>query len=163
MEGKSFSNGSHSYKKNGLNGECYCYCGLPSPKRTSWTRLNPRRRFHECVRYREGSKCKYFKWVNKKFSDRATEMILELLEGQHQPSTTLVDELEDVDSIQAQMKGLTFLVDHLKMAVSKSKIERNFYWALIVLLLSCVVYLNIKWVMRSCLYVYHSQRRENGS
>ncbi|KAL3742076.1 hypothetical protein ACJRO7_017541 [Eucalyptus globulus] len=146
MEGRSFSSGSHSYKKkkSELDGECYYYCGLPSPRRTSWTRLNPGRRFHGCDRYREGSKCKYFKWVDKKFSDRATEVILELLEGRNQPPPALMDELEDVDSMQAQMKGLTSLVDHLKREVSRLKIERNFYRALIVFLFSCVVYSNVK-------------------
>ncbi|KAK3441405.1 hypothetical protein EUGRSUZ_B01616 [Eucalyptus grandis] len=81
MEDKSFSSSSHSYKKSELDGECYYYCGLPSPRRTYWTRLNPGRRFYGCGRYREGSKCHYFKWVDRKFSDRAIKVILELLEG----------------------------------------------------------------------------------
>ncbi|KAL3734295.1 hypothetical protein ACJRO7_023616 [Eucalyptus globulus] len=144
MEDKSFSSGSHSYKKSEVDGEYYCYCGLPSPRRTSWTRLNPGRRFHGCGRYREGSKCQYFKWIDRKFSDRATEVILELLEGRNQPPPMLMDELEDVDSMQAQMKGLTSLVDHLKREVSRLKIERNFYRALIVFLFSWVVYSNVK-------------------
>ncbi|KAF8031175.1 hypothetical protein BT93_D0395 [Corymbia citriodora subsp. variegata] len=71
MEGRSFGDGSHSFQKSKLDGECYYYCGLPSSRRLSWTRLNPKRRFHGCNRYREGSKCKYFKWVDVKFSDRA--------------------------------------------------------------------------------------------
>ncbi|KAK3416585.1 hypothetical protein EUGRSUZ_H02341 [Eucalyptus grandis] len=127
MEDKSFNSGSHSYKKSELDDEYYCYCGLPCLRRTSWTRLNPGRRFHGCSKYREGSKCQYFKWIDKKFYDRATEVILELLEGRNQPPPMLMDKLEDVDSMQAQMKGLTSLVDHLKMEVSRLKIERNFY------------------------------------
>lgn len=137
-EGTRFSSGSHSYKKCELDCECYCYCGLLSSRRTSGTRLNLRTRFHGCDRNKEDLKCKYFKWVDRKFSDQATKVILELLEGQNQLPPMLMDELEDVDPMQVQMKGLTSLVDHLKMEVSRLKFERNFYRALIVFLFSYV-------------------------
>jgi len=71
-------------------------------------------------------------------------VILELLEGRNQPPPMLMDELEDFVSMQAQMKGLTSLVDHLKREVSRLKIERNFYRALIMFLFSWVVYSNVK-------------------
>ncbi|KAF8035940.1 LOW QUALITY PROTEIN: hypothetical protein BT93_C1842 [Corymbia citriodora subsp. variegata] len=142
MEGKSFSTNSHSFPKSKLDGELYYYCGSPSPRKIFWIQLNPKIRFHGCGRYREGSKCKFFKWADAIFS--MMEVILKLLEKRHQPPSTLMDEVEDVDSMQAQMKGLTTLIDHLKREVSRLKIERNFYQALIVLLFSSVVHSNVK-------------------
>lgn len=49
--------------------------------RVHWIGLNPKRIFHGCARYRECSKCKYFKWVDAKFLGQVIKVILELLEG----------------------------------------------------------------------------------
>ncbi|KAF8042068.1 hypothetical protein BT93_A0614 [Corymbia citriodora subsp. variegata] len=83
MESKILSSSSNSSHRSDGEGERerFYYCGLPSPRRTLWTRMNPERRFYGCARYREGSKCKYFKWIDAKFSDRATEVILDLLDS----------------------------------------------------------------------------------
>jgi len=51
------------------NASVSIFVSLPSPRRTSWTPINPGRRFYGCTRYKEASKCKYFKWVDAKFSD----------------------------------------------------------------------------------------------
>uniref|UniRef100_A0A059D3S1 GRF-type domain-containing protein n=1 Tax=Eucalyptus grandis TaxID=71139 RepID=A0A059D3S1_EUCGR len=101
MESRTFSSGSNFSRRSEGEGERLCFCGLPSPRRILWTRTNSGRRFYGCARYREGSKCKYFKWVDAKFSHRAIEVIVDLFDGCHQPSSTLVDDLDDVDSIQA--------------------------------------------------------------
>ncbi|KAK3406212.1 hypothetical protein EUGRSUZ_K02370 [Eucalyptus grandis] len=142
MESKTFSSGSNFSRRSEGEGEHFCFCGFPSPRRTSWTRTNPGRRFYGCARYREGSKCKYFKWVDAKFSHRATEVILDLLDGCHQPPSTLVDDLNDVDSMQAQAQASS--VNHLKNEVAKMKIERKCYQAFIVLLFLCLSYFMMK-------------------
>ncbi|CAI9299532.1 unnamed protein product [Lactuca saligna] len=42
-----------------------CYCGDPVGRWTSWTPLNPGRRFIGCPNYQNGLKdCKYFRWVD---------------------------------------------------------------------------------------------------
>ncbi|KAK3444659.1 hypothetical protein EUGRSUZ_A00901 [Eucalyptus grandis] len=130
MESRTFSSDSNFSRQSEGEGERLCFCGLPSPRRTSWTRRNPGRRFYGCARYREGSKCKYFEWVDAKFSHRATEVILDLLDGCHQPPSTPVDDLDEVDSMQAQASS----ANHLKNEVSKMNIERKCYRAFIVLL-----------------------------
>ncbi|KAF8031157.1 hypothetical protein BT93_D0379 [Corymbia citriodora subsp. variegata] len=81
MESRILSSSSNSSHRSDGEGERerFCYCGLPSPRRTSWTRMNPGRRFYGCARYREGSKCKYFKWIDAKFSDRATEVYMDFV------------------------------------------------------------------------------------
>ncbi|KAF8019796.1 hypothetical protein BT93_G0475 [Corymbia citriodora subsp. variegata] len=137
--------------------ECFCYYGLPSPRRTLWTRMNPRRRFYGCARYREGSKCKYFKWIDAKFSDRATEVILDLLDGRCQPPSTFVDDLDDVDSKQVEASSANYLKNEvskqaevssvnylLKNKVSRMKIERKYYQMLIIVLFCYIAYLMIK-------------------
>lgn len=45
-----------------------CDCGLPSPVRRSWTRLNPGRRFHGCKgrRHQNGYiNCEFFRWYDE--------------------------------------------------------------------------------------------------
>ncbi|KAF8036259.1 hypothetical protein BT93_C2084 [Corymbia citriodora subsp. variegata] len=116
MESRILSSSSNSSHRSDGEGEreCFCYCGLPSPRRTSWTRMNPGRRFYG-ARYREGSKCKYFKWIDAKFSNRATEVILDLLDGRRQPPSMFVDDLDDVDSKQVEASS----ANYLKNEVSK--------------------------------------------
>ncbi|KAK3431671.1 hypothetical protein EUGRSUZ_E03477 [Eucalyptus grandis] len=75
MESRTRSSASISSYRSEGEGQHFCFCGLPSPRRTSWTQINPRRRFYGCARYKEASKCKYFKWIDAKFSDRATEYL----------------------------------------------------------------------------------------
>ncbi|KAI3421512.1 uncharacterized protein J3R85_012206 [Psidium guajava] len=145
MEGRSFSSSSNSFRPIEEDGEVYCYCGLPSPRRTSWTQLNPGRRFHGCGRYKEGSKCKYFKWVDQKLSGRATEVILELLEKRHEPPPTFMDEeLDDVDSREAEMKAAKSMTNQMKKEVSMLKRQRKQHRALIMFLFCCVAYLMVK-------------------
>ncbi|KAK3444601.1 hypothetical protein EUGRSUZ_A00957 [Eucalyptus grandis] len=76
MESRTRISASNSSHRSEGEGQSFCFCGLPSPRRISWTQMNPRRRFYGCARYKEGSKCKYFKWVDTKFSHRATYVVL---------------------------------------------------------------------------------------
>ncbi|RYR53188.1 hypothetical protein Ahy_A06g028185 [Arachis hypogaea] len=41
-----------------------CFCGLKAALRKSGTAENPNRLFRACPRYRKGSHCNYFKWVD---------------------------------------------------------------------------------------------------
>ncbi|QHO27633.1 uncharacterized protein DS421_7g209730 [Arachis hypogaea] len=41
-----------------------CFCGLKTVIKKSGTAENPNRLFHACPRYRKGSHCNYFKWVD---------------------------------------------------------------------------------------------------
>ncbi|KAF8034575.1 hypothetical protein BT93_C0781 [Corymbia citriodora subsp. variegata] len=159
MESRILSSSSNSSHRSDGEGERerFCYCGLPSPRRTSWTRMNPGRRFYGCARYREGSKCKYFKWIDAKFSDRATEMILDLLDGWRQPPSTFVDDLDDVDSKQVEASSANYLKNKvskqakvssvnylLKNEVSRMKIEQKCYQMFIIVLFCYIAYLMIK-------------------
>ncbi|QHN87115.1 uncharacterized protein DS421_16g552200 [Arachis hypogaea] len=69
--------GGVSFPLNGSNGssasmrtrrkthEKSCFCGLKVMiKKKSGTAENPDRLFHACPRYRKGSYCNYFKWVD---------------------------------------------------------------------------------------------------
>ncbi|KAK3430602.1 hypothetical protein EUGRSUZ_E02526 [Eucalyptus grandis] len=55
-------------------------------------------------------------------------MILDLLNGRHQPPSILVDDLDDVNSMQAQASS----ANHLKNEISGIKIEHKCYQAFIV-------------------------------
>ncbi|RYR20456.1 hypothetical protein Ahy_B03g065592 [Arachis hypogaea] len=41
-----------------------CFCGLKTVTKKSGIAENPNRLFHACPRYRKGSHCNYFKWVD---------------------------------------------------------------------------------------------------
>ncbi|KAF8012496.1 hypothetical protein BT93_I0613 [Corymbia citriodora subsp. variegata] len=158
MESKILSSSSNSSHRSDGEGERerFYYCGLPSPRRTSWTRMNPWRRFYRCARYREGSKCKYFKWIDVKFSNRATEVILDLLDGRRQPPSTFVDNLDDVDSKQVEASSANYLknevskqvevssFNYLLNEVSRMKIEQKCYQMFIIVLFCYIAYLMIK-------------------
>ncbi|KAF8021547.1 hypothetical protein BT93_G1865 [Corymbia citriodora subsp. variegata] len=126
MESRTFSSGSNSFHRSEGEG---------NPRRTSWIRMNPRRRFYECVRYREGSKCKY----NAKFSNRVIKVILDLLDGQHQHPSIFMDDLDDIDSMQASS------ANYLRNEVSRMKIKQKCYQAFIVVLFCCLAYYMMKY------------------
>ncbi|KAF8035131.1 hypothetical protein BT93_C1235 [Corymbia citriodora subsp. variegata] len=152
----SNSNSSHRSKGEGER-ERFCYCRLSSPRRTLWTRMNPGRRFYGCTRYRERSKCKYFKWIDAKFSDRVTEVILDLLDGWRRPSFTFMDNLDDVDSKQVEASSANYLKNEvskqaevssinylLKNEDSRMNYERKCYQMFIIVLFCYIAYLMIK-------------------
>ncbi|KAF7852195.1 hypothetical protein BT93_L5351 [Corymbia citriodora subsp. variegata] len=145
MESRILSSGSNSSHRSDEEGEHehFCYCGLSCPRRTSWTRMNPGRRFYGCTRYREGSK--------------STEVILDLFNGRCQPPSTFVDHLNDVDSKQVEASSVNYLKNEvskqpevssvnylLKNEVSRMKIERKCYQMFIIVLFYYIAYLMIK-------------------
>ncbi|KAF8017223.1 hypothetical protein BT93_H2422 [Corymbia citriodora subsp. variegata] len=152
------SNSNSSHRSEGEGGhKRLCYCGLPSPIRTLWTRMNLGRRFYGCAKYREKSKCKYFKWIDAKFSDRETEVILDLLDRCRQPPSTFVDDLDDVDSKQVESSSANYLKNEvskqaevssinylLKIEDSRMKNEQKCYQMFIILLYCYIAYLMIK-------------------
>ncbi|KAF7852301.1 hypothetical protein BT93_L4595 [Corymbia citriodora subsp. variegata] len=140
MGSKSRKSSSRISEQSEYESQCFCLCGLQSPTRVSWTRENPRRRFHGCVKYREGFNCGNFKWVDANFSHQAMEVILELLQGWHGSLPIMENELDDADSMQMEIKGLESLVNHLKNEVSRMKIQRDIYLMLFVLMLSSLVW-----------------------
>ncbi|KAL8507616.1 hypothetical protein ACS0TY_018231 [Phlomoides rotata] len=58
----------------------FCLCGKETRIHTSWTDLNPGRRFHSCKDWnRFGGGCEFFKWYDTEMSPRAKYVILSLL------------------------------------------------------------------------------------
>ncbi|RYQ97413.1 hypothetical protein Ahy_B08g093456 [Arachis hypogaea] len=74
--GNGGRSGGVSFPSNGSNGSSAsmrtrrkthgesCFCGLKDVIKKSGTTENSDRLFHECPRYRKGSHCNYFKWVD---------------------------------------------------------------------------------------------------
>ncbi|KAK9048818.1 hypothetical protein SSX86_032214 [Deinandra increscens subsp. villosa] len=54
-----------------------CYCRREATIRTSWTELNPGRRFYSCAL--EGGNCGLFGWVDPPMCARSSEVIPGLL------------------------------------------------------------------------------------
>ncbi|RYQ81371.1 hypothetical protein Ahy_Scaffold1g107320 [Arachis hypogaea] len=63
----SQSHGSHasssSLRWRRKNTDQVCFCGLKTIIKKFGTKENPDRLFHTCPRYRNGSRCNYFRWV----------------------------------------------------------------------------------------------------
>ncbi|KAL4375233.1 uncharacterized protein DS421_5g163930 [Arachis hypogaea] len=57
---------SSSMRKKKMNMDRTCFCGLKTVIKKFGTPENPRRLFHTCPRYRKGSHCNYFSWVDDK-------------------------------------------------------------------------------------------------
>ncbi|XP_028803228.1 uncharacterized protein LOC114758343 [Neltuma alba] len=56
-----------------------CRCGMVAPLRTSWTEMNPGRRFYGCPNYLQGGGYGYFHWHDEEMGERAMEVINELI------------------------------------------------------------------------------------
>ncbi|KAH1039355.1 hypothetical protein J1N35_041098 [Gossypium stocksii] len=54
-----------------------CFCNKLAPRETSWSDLNPGRRYYGCPNFRVGG-CGFFKWYDDKLCNRANEVIREL-------------------------------------------------------------------------------------
>ncbi|PPD77665.1 hypothetical protein GOBAR_DD25402 [Gossypium barbadense] len=53
------------------------HCNKLAPIDTSWSDLNPGRRFYGCSDFRDGG-CDFFKWYNWKMCDRVIELLRQL-------------------------------------------------------------------------------------
>ncbi|KAH1073434.1 hypothetical protein J1N35_025762 [Gossypium stocksii] len=54
-----------------------CHCNKLAPRDTSWSNLNPERRFYGHSYFRDGG-CDFFKWYDRKMCDRATKLLRQL-------------------------------------------------------------------------------------
>ncbi|KAK5846707.1 hypothetical protein PVK06_003004 [Gossypium arboreum] len=58
-----------------------CHCNKLAPRDTSWSDLNPGRRFYGCSDFRD-SGCDFFKWYDGKMCDHATELLRQLRDSE---------------------------------------------------------------------------------
>ncbi|KAL7139503.1 hypothetical protein ABFS83_09G056400 [Erythranthe nasuta] len=56
-----------------------CHCGRKLTMKTSWTDLNPGRRYSTCEKYRQVGGCYYFAWIDPPMCERARQIIPSLL------------------------------------------------------------------------------------
>ncbi|KAL7132165.1 hypothetical protein ABFS83_12G053600 [Erythranthe nasuta] len=59
--------------------EATCYCSRRVVTRTSWTDLNPGRRYSTCDNYKKIRGCNYFVWIDPPMCDRSRQIIPGLL------------------------------------------------------------------------------------
>ncbi|TYI39424.1 hypothetical protein ES332_A02G097500v1 [Gossypium tomentosum] len=58
-----------------------CHCNKLAPRDTSWSDLNPGRRFYGCSDFRDGG-CDFFKWYDGKKCDREIELLRQLRDSE---------------------------------------------------------------------------------
>uniref|UniRef100_A0A5B7ACY3 GRF-type domain-containing protein n=1 Tax=Davidia involucrata TaxID=16924 RepID=A0A5B7ACY3_DAVIN len=90
----------------------YCHCGKRAIIRTSWTDLNPGRRFHGCEKSGDHSGCGFFNWYDPPICNRARQVIPGLLRS---------------------MTRLEIEVSRLQNQVSRLRAKEKRLWAFLVL------------------------------
>ncbi|KAG8386349.1 hypothetical protein BUALT_Bualt03G0139600 [Buddleja alternifolia] len=56
-----------------------CYCARPAIRKTSWTDLNPGRRYIICDKFWEPGECNFFEFTNPPMCERSRQIIPGLL------------------------------------------------------------------------------------
>ncbi|CAL5208248.1 unnamed protein product [Lathyrus oleraceus] len=109
-----YSQGSKCSKSHFICDECRCV--IDAPLMTSWTGVNPRRRFYECGMYKlQGHKmCNHFVWYDEEMTPRSKEFI------------SSSNERLGVEKIK---------VDELKMNIKFMKIQLKFTIGMIIVFL----------------------------
>ncbi|KAH1074261.1 hypothetical protein J1N35_026589 [Gossypium stocksii] len=75
-EKSSYAHVTSSRKEYAYDGPAVkCHCNKLAPRDTSWSDLNPGRRFY-------GRCCDFFKWYGGKMCDRATELLRQLRDSE---------------------------------------------------------------------------------
>lgn len=66
-------------------------CGFPLEMKTSWTNLNPRRKFINCPRCQDAGsgRCNFFDWYDLKMCERSNELISGLLRVRREIKTEI--------------------------------------------------------------------------
>nr|XP_027070246.1 uncharacterized protein LOC113695370 [Coffea arabica]XP_027103353.1 uncharacterized protein LOC113724674 [Coffea arabica] len=67
----------------------FCDCGKQTLMMTSWTAMNPGRRFCRCAKYREQGGCIYWDWVDPEMCQRSKEIIPGLLRSMNKMEAEL--------------------------------------------------------------------------
>ncbi|KAK6151063.1 hypothetical protein DH2020_015995 [Rehmannia glutinosa] len=91
-----------------VNVEDICRCGRLTTKKTSWTDLNPGRRYAACERFREVGGCSYFEWIDPLMCDRAWQIIPGLLRRANRLQDEL-KRLEDEEKMKASREKWLWL------------------------------------------------------
>ncbi|GJU60717.1 zinc finger, GRF-type containing protein [Tanacetum coccineum] len=87
-----------------------CHCGLPTLCRTSWTQINPGRRFHCCSKV--GDNCGFNGWFDPPMCPRAVVIIPGLLRN-----TNELREIADANAMKA--RRMKYLLGFKLMDVSE--------------------------------------------
>ncbi|KAI3443098.1 uncharacterized protein J3R85_000466 [Psidium guajava] len=136
--------------KEEVESELTCYCGLKSPIVMAKTKKNAGRRFHGCAKFNGPGCCDFFMWVDPKISDRARDVIVDLLERNQALSESSQSRREiDVGSLLAEIKTERAENRRLKKELTRVKKEKMLYqMALfcIVLFVMCNVRLGGKFL-----------------
>ncbi|KAK6140688.1 hypothetical protein DH2020_025570 [Rehmannia glutinosa] len=103
-----------SYQTSEVLMDSMCHCGRNAVKKTSWTDLNPGRRYSACENFREVGGCCYFVWIDPPMCTRARQIIPGLLKKVNK----LENNLKQVNKLENDIKQLE---DDLKCKRSREK------------------------------------------
>ncbi|KAK6150062.1 hypothetical protein DH2020_017587 [Rehmannia glutinosa] len=90
--------------------DVFCNCGRNATMKTSWTDLNPGRRYMACQKFKEVGGCTFFNWIDPPMCSRARQIIpgllkkINKLEDQVKEFEKLEDQVKEFDKLEGKMK-----------------------------------------------------------
>ncbi|GJX65419.1 zinc finger, GRF-type containing protein [Tanacetum coccineum] len=95
-----------------------CQCGLPTVCPTSWTQINPGRRFHCCPKV--GDNCGFNGWFDLPMCPRAVVIIPGLLRNLNE-----LREIANANAIKARRMKFLLGTDKAKITRKRSKPDKH--------------------------------------
>ncbi|CAL5202549.1 unnamed protein product [Lathyrus oleraceus] len=104
-----------------------CKCSLDAPLMTTWTNVNPGRRFYGCGMYKIHGykKCYHFVWLDEEINHRAKKVISTLMQN-------LTEEKKKV-------KNAKIRDEEMKMKMKFLKKRLKFNWMMTIIMLFALV------------------------
>ncbi|KAK6148207.1 hypothetical protein DH2020_019119 [Rehmannia glutinosa] len=103
-----------------------CHCGRNSIVKTSWTNLNPGRRYKACTKFREVGGCHYFSWIDSPMCSRAQQIIPGLLKRINKHDNEVV-------KLKDEVQKLEDVVEKLENELKKKRSRDRWMWTVLVL------------------------------
>ncbi|CAB4286741.1 unnamed protein product [Prunus armeniaca] len=125
----------------------YCECGSEIKRQTSWTDLNPGRRFEACCNNRNSnSGLHFFAWVENETCPRGKEILFGLLRrlrGMEEEKNTLEQKLreeeEEIKILKKQNLGMGQQVVVLEGEILSYRQRQRWFWVVVVLCFMIVI------------------------
>ncbi|KAJ9565630.1 hypothetical protein OSB04_001596 [Centaurea solstitialis] len=133
----SSSSSSHRihFPKDQIEDE-FCLCGDRLVVKTSWTHLNPGRRFLSCRNYGTSHECKKFKWLD---AELPNQYYKDMLFNFHLQFKGFNDN-PNMDQLEESKKEVVKLMEELSLTKSKNVVyDRIIMFQIVVIVVLCIV------------------------
>ncbi|GER55222.1 zinc ion binding [Striga asiatica] len=107
-----------------FNVERFCRCGKKVVTRTSWSDINPGRRYISCEKFKEGG-CPYFVWIEKPLCPRACQIIPGLLRRANKFEAEAEMLQADIHDLEVEQKQMLVKVEKLEATIKSKRFRER--------------------------------------